>query len=505
MRYNLLTDRDEVRFDVLLITEEAKKAVLDLLVKKSFTRGVNQRDLELLPFDKIKLSWRPNMVVFSKNYNLESHWITKNKLSKIIAIVIQSKNENSCKHLETILKINTNQEELFDLEFSAPELKKSRQKISITEKMFESCEIVKELKRLRNAQQNIRFLALKDIKRFSSEIILTIFRNNVFDGSTTSNDHIKVREIFEENLKQDPVTSETFDNQEWNSVYWQPSWSRPDKLTRAINEKIKDQAKYTFNSSDHNPNKTINEIVWSVIAADHGVDKLYDFGHELKNTSEFLNENETFTKLENGRIVMKPITLYKINLADIIQLAAEATHAIQFTEMESKLSVPLSLISDIRSLNPFLTPENAETIFKKELDEKRQLILKYKNLTVIQNEVPNNLTKITETLMKSLKETLKSNTAIENQSLKNDSKTFDSFLEPIKEKIQKYRDSPSWFQGSYCMWAPTNTSDCPDGFARFEGGFQIKNAVASDFVDYYHLKIRREGEFIAVDIATCCR
>ena len=93
-----------------------------------------------------------------------------------------------------------------------------------------------------------RYLNSEDTKKMILESATSVLAAIVSDSDyVETGDDTSVTRLLESVLQRDEVSSQQFRPHMWESVFWDPTWARPDKLTSALNKALATDA--TDNSS----------------------------------------------------------------------------------------------------------------------------------------------------------------------------------------------------------------------------------------------------------------
>ncbi len=97
-----------------------------------------------------------------------------------------------------------------------------------------------QLKNMEGVQRNSeRFITSQDMKKVVSESTRNVVASVVSDSNyVDTGDEVSVSNLIEHELTREQVTSNQFQPHMWDSVFWNPTWARPDKLTSYLNKML---------------------------------------------------------------------------------------------------------------------------------------------------------------------------------------------------------------------------------------------------------------------------
>ena len=72
-----------------------------------------------------------------------------------------------------------------------------------------------------------------------SETLKSVVSTEITEsGYSSSNDELSLTKLIGQSLSDFEANSNNFDNNTWNSVFWDKEWLRPDRLTKVLNEEF---------------------------------------------------------------------------------------------------------------------------------------------------------------------------------------------------------------------------------------------------------------------------
>ncbi len=91
-----------------------------------------------------------------------------------------------------------------------------------------------------------RYLSAEDMKNMVYESTRNVVASVVSDSDyLDAGDDVSVSRLIEQELTREEVSSRQLRPHMWESVFWDPSWARPDKLTSYLNKALEQDANDT--------------------------------------------------------------------------------------------------------------------------------------------------------------------------------------------------------------------------------------------------------------------
>ena len=92
---------------------------------------------------------------------------------------------------------------------------------------------------VKGALASVRYLNSQDLKRIVSESTSNLVGSIVTDSDYVDvGDDISVSKLIDHVLSSEAVSTQEFRPQMWESVFWDPSWARPDRVASYLNKML---------------------------------------------------------------------------------------------------------------------------------------------------------------------------------------------------------------------------------------------------------------------------
>ncbi len=93
-----------------------------------------------------------------------------------------------------------------------------------------------------------KYMQSDDANKLMNEVVSNIIAEDVVSGSyVAQDDQLVVKDLLAKQLSLPTVQSQHMAKHEWDSIFWDPTFARPDKVTNYLNETMTyDQGKDQF-------------------------------------------------------------------------------------------------------------------------------------------------------------------------------------------------------------------------------------------------------------------
>ena len=362
-----------------------------------------------------------------------------------------------CEQLADYMRDHSAQFDALEIEFMISGQNSFRRDLKVLASNIRSGNFLAELISMHKTSA-IRYLKSDDMNLLLSETNQTIFGSLITErGYVETGSEVKLREAIEKILEKTEVEVSDFEDIQWESVFWEPSRARPDKLTSLLNQIITIDAQNSSNFQTSETGKSdLNEVGFEIDGYDINVQESRNDVLKL-NKNEFLsnlhevNENIEWT---GEKFIVKPIKLFRINLSSLNSSTQMKLENVQVENLKSTYSIPIRVNNRLPQQNPTLT----HTLVMQRLVDKTKLLRSQ----------------------------------------------FLSKLDPINAKLNSL---PGWPEGSYCIF---KSGDCPSEFTS-------QSTAASGLRTWAPLSTSGAGKFgnssilqssensVSIIIESCCK
>ncbi len=127
-----------------------------------------------------------------------------------------------------------------ELEYIINGQRSSRRKVSVAGTSITSGKLFTELDNLPGAEgSSVRYITSGDLKTIVQESTSNVLASVTTDSDyVDTGDEVSVANLLERVLGRDKVTTDSFTPHMWNSVFWNPTWARPDKFVSFLNKAL---------------------------------------------------------------------------------------------------------------------------------------------------------------------------------------------------------------------------------------------------------------------------
>ncbi len=274
--------------------------------------------VSLLPMDKIRLVWKSDVPLDRSILELPEAWMSNTHKDRIVTFKFICNNSTACK--DDIVDALKESPELLDgleLEYVVSTKRTLSKTVAVSGNAFMSSRLFSKLKSMPEALDKTRYLTLEDVNFAADEIASSVVANIVRDHDyEASVDGVSVSDHIGDFLKQHKVSTEGFNDEKWNSVFWDPIMTRPDIVTAKLNE-IHVNSKTTKDETRMSEHSSAGSGGVSVVLGLFGPGGSGSSASrkEIEDKSSKLWENKTRVEWTGEKFQLRAMDLYRVNLA----------------------------------------------------------------------------------------------------------------------------------------------------------------------------------------------
>lgn len=406
---NKLTGEAEMRFEVIMWSVEAHEVVYRH-IKTNINNNVTETDLELIPFDHIRLVWKStSRPIDAAKYRLVDDWKSNTHLPHVVQFQFECTDLSTCQTLQTAMKDNPIFFDGLELEYVVNGQKTARRQITILGTHVVHGKLFSQLLSMPNVERDERFINIQDMKQIISETTYAVMATVVTDAEyVDTGDEISVKELLEREFKRHEVSTEVFEPHMWDSVFWDPTWARPDKLTSYLNQVLtKDQTDDRYFLLQEG--KRISAREGGGQASFLGI-KLGGYGKGRAETQyritkesieKMLKERKYHVQWTGDVFRTKPMTLYRLNLSQLSNQRRVLTVSVQVKKYEHVQRIKLR-VTETGDQTIMLTPQLLEKRLQSKVEQMKNDLTKMVTATTtdFQTRLSQSETKLAESQTK---------------------------------------------------------------------------------------------------------
>ncbi len=127
-----------------------------------------------------------------------------------------------------------------ELEYVINGQRSARRDVSVSGTSIYNGRLFTQLKNMPEASSSdIRFVTSSDLKVIAAESTSDVLAKVTTDSDyVDTGDEVSVSDLLERVLSKEKTTTERFTPLMWDSVFWNPSWARPDKIATYLNKAL---------------------------------------------------------------------------------------------------------------------------------------------------------------------------------------------------------------------------------------------------------------------------
>ena len=227
----------------------------------------------------------------------------------------------------------------------------SRRNVEITGSMMSGGKLFTKLENMPNMKnKSERYISSNDMKKISSETVSNLVATVTRDSSyIDTGDEVSLSGLIEHVLTRNEVTTDTFEPKKWDSVFWDPTWARPDKLTNFLKDtlvKFQNDSEYFYTTdrarkSSGNGEAGLELFGLFKFGGSGGSSKDIREKVEIKKIENILDEKDFKVQWTGEVFKVKPMKLYRLNLAQLKTSASIAVGNLQIHQYETVQTIPV--------------------------------------------------------------------------------------------------------------------------------------------------------------------
>jgi len=204
-----------------------------------------------------------------KNYkkaSLSTTWENNLQQQSIRQFKVLTDDQATCQLLSTTLQTNPN---LFTssiaLQYSLSASSVATRILSVKTDHFTNSELMAQLKTM-DVQTPQRYMTSDDANRLTVEVMDNVVASQIVDGDyVPDTDMLTLKDIITSSLQLVNVDVGNFTNKMWESVFWDPIYARPDKVTSYLNKILNiNQGNHTISKSNSYSTKSDGGIDFGI-------------------------------------------------------------------------------------------------------------------------------------------------------------------------------------------------------------------------------------------------
>merc|ERR1712226_310847 len=474
-RYNVVIGKYEMTFDILMWSVEAKQAIYHHLKEEG--RNIDSEDnVEMLPMENVRITWKGESFSSDAPGRFQDNWRSNTDLPPVLTFQMICRAKSNCDQLADAMRATPSMFTGLHLEYIINGHQSSRRNIEITGSMISNGKLFTKLENMPNMKnKSDRYISSDDMKNIVSETVSNLVATVTRDSNyIDTGDEVSLSDLIEHVLTRNEETSDTFEPRKWNSVFWDPTWARPDKISNYLNEALKkfqNDSEYFYTTDrarQSSGNGNANFELFGIFKLGGGGGSSKDVKEKvsIRDIEKIMEEEDTKVQWTGEVFKVKPMKFYRLNLAQLKTSASIAVGSLQIHQYETVQTIPVRVTPGTYVGNngtSSLTAELVQSRLRQEMANMSE---------VLSEELKNKSTTIASEL-KSL------NTQVTN--LRGTDGQFQTKISAAESKLatldgqfqNKISAAEGWPTGRYCIFAGAYNK-CPHGFTFREGHTRVK-------------------------------
>jgi hypothetical protein len=335
-QYRAITGSYEVVYDIQLWEKELPRAAIEALKQLSLT--INENQILPLPFYQARIIWN-NPEEQLQQLKLSSAWINNLQQQQTYRFRVAAENNASCQLLTETIRTTPDQfADNLQLQFTVSAAKIDSKVVTIKSEHVTSSQLVATLKNLPNADGANRYLTSSDYNRMLWQISNQVVASEVTSGDyVDADDELSLKDVIAQMFDTQKQNTAQFDDKMWNSVFWDPSDERPDKITNELNKYIfinqTDHRAYLTQAGASSSSAKVNAVFKAITIGGEGAHSSSssmasdDVGHLLENY-------DIESQIQGEKFVPKQLDLTRLNINDLSRSDLLTTKRIRVRNVE---------------------------------------------------------------------------------------------------------------------------------------------------------------------------
>ncbi|XP_055329213.1 uncharacterized protein LOC129581931 [Paramacrobiotus metropolitanus] len=229
----LQENRAEMSFSVLMWDDEYEEFIREA-VSKRLGYWIPKESVRVLPIEQIRidaLGFAPS------KYEIVNNWVSYAAQPSTFEFRFSCINKETCDGLADQVKENP-QLFVYDLEisYSLINVRSACRIIQVKAEHVQAGRLFSQLKK-QVPDTDVVYMTADDLTQMTLEIATNVMATEVVDDEFIGQDQsLTITNILESLMQMKPESSASFQEQMWNSVFWQEENTRPDRVTSTLNE-----------------------------------------------------------------------------------------------------------------------------------------------------------------------------------------------------------------------------------------------------------------------------
>jgi hypothetical protein len=250
---------------------------------------------------------------------------------------VTAENNASCQLLADAIRNTPNQfSDNIQLQFTVSGAKIDSKTVTVTSEHVASAQLTASLKNLPGADGPNRYLSSSDYNRFLWQIANQVIANEVVSGDyVDADDELSLKNVIAQMFETQKENSAQFDNNTWNSVFWDPMDARPDLITKELNKFFfYNQTDHLFYKTDSSSSSTSGSA--SLLKGMFGGSASHGSTSSMTqdDITHLLEQYNIESEFDGQKWVPKKLTLNRLNVNDLNRKDILTTTRIRVRQVE---------------------------------------------------------------------------------------------------------------------------------------------------------------------------
>jgi len=335
--YNDLTGAYFVSYSIQLWNDRLQLAAIDRL--KEMQIAITPQQMQPLPFYQVRVIWTSVQQKLLKA-SLSTSWNNNLQQQSIQPFTVFADDKATCEKLATVFQTKP---EFFTssiaLQYSLSAASTATRILSVKTEHFLNSQLMATLNNM-DVQGPERFLKSDDANRLGLEVMDNVIASQMTDGEYVPDaDQLTLKDIVTSSLQLVNANTGNFSAKSWESVYWDPVFARPDRVSSYLNKVL------NINQGNHTVSKSSAYSDKDDESANIGIKDIFTFGGSSGSQSsssasfselhEWLLQHNYDVEIQGEIFVPKSLSLKRLNLGVLTHQQTIYTKSVQMHHVDA--------------------------------------------------------------------------------------------------------------------------------------------------------------------------
>jgi hypothetical protein len=333
--YKAISKSFAVMYEVQFWEHELPRAAVEALKKMSV--NVLESQIYPLPFYQARIVWN-NPEEELQGLKLTSAWTNNLQQQKSYRFRVAAESNETCQLLAQTIRSQPEQfSDSIQLQFTVSAAKIASKSLTVESRHIVDNQMVASLKNMA-VEGSTRYLTSDDFNRMVLQVANEVMASEIKSGDyVDTEDEVSFKDVVAKMFDMQHETTAQFEDKMWDSVFWNPLDSRPDKVSSELNKVLTfnetDNRFYQTSTSSGTSNAKVNAVLSFL--------KFGGSGSHSSSSSATSDEmahalaiNDVQVEIKGEKFVPKTLNLARLNLNSLTRQDALATKRVRVSQVD---------------------------------------------------------------------------------------------------------------------------------------------------------------------------